>query len=97
VVTRSLGIPTKQIPPKPYIRVGYKDKGTRRDPSWDGSPSWQEVAMANTEKLKWKQNQDQRKCWSFWTPEHQQGTSSTRISLQKSKDEEQESKNFSLR
>lgn len=52
VPTRSLGIPKEQIPPKPYIGVGYKDKGTRRDPSWDGSPSWQEVAMANTEKLK---------------------------------------------
>jgi hypothetical protein len=24
--------------------VGYKDKGTRRDPSTDASPAWQEVA-----------------------------------------------------
>jgi len=28
-----------------HIGVGYKDKGARRDPSKDGSPSWQEVAM----------------------------------------------------
>lgn len=29
---------------KPYIGVGYKDHGSRRDISNDGSPSWQEVA-----------------------------------------------------
>lgn len=29
-----------------YIGVGYKDKGARRDPAKDGSPAWQEVAMA---------------------------------------------------
>lgn len=39
------GIPNKELRPKPYIGVGYKDKGTRRDPAYDGSPSWQEVAM----------------------------------------------------
>jgi hypothetical protein len=42
---RPSGIPTKELKPKPYIGVGYKDKGTRRDPAYDGSPSWQEVAM----------------------------------------------------
>lgn len=40
-----MGRLTKTIPPKPYIGVGYKDKGTRRDTAQDGSPSWQEVAM----------------------------------------------------
>lgn len=39
------GVPNREIKPKPYIGVGYKDKGTRRDPAYDGSPSWQEVAM----------------------------------------------------
>lgn len=29
-----------------YIGVGYKDKGARRDRATDGSPAWQEVAMA---------------------------------------------------
>lgn len=43
------------IPPKRverYIGVGYKDKGSRRYPELDGSPSWQEVAtvLANRER-----------------------------------------------
>jgi hypothetical protein len=43
------------IPPKRverYIGVGYKDKGSRRFPNLDGSPSWQEVAttLANRER-----------------------------------------------
>lgn len=33
-----------KLPPQKYIGVGYKDKGTRRDPSTDASPAWQEVA-----------------------------------------------------
>jgi len=39
------GVPKKQLPPPRYIGVGYKDKGHRRDPAYDGRPSWQEVAM----------------------------------------------------
>jgi len=27
------------------IGIGYRDKGTRKDPAKDGSPSWQEVAL----------------------------------------------------
>jgi len=38
------GIPTKEIPPKAFIGIGYRDKGTARNPAEDGSPSWQEVA-----------------------------------------------------
>jgi len=43
------------IPPKRierYIGVGYKDKGSRRFPEFDGSPSWQRVAtvFANQER-----------------------------------------------
>lgn len=36
--------PPKALPPKRYIGVGYRDKGNRRDPAVDGTPSWQEVA-----------------------------------------------------
>jgi len=34
----------RRMPPKAYIGVGYKDKGSRRDVAKDGSPKWQEVA-----------------------------------------------------
>lgn len=33
-------------PPKRWIGVGYRDKGSARDWAKDGSPSWQEVAMS---------------------------------------------------
>lgn len=37
----------QKYPPRPrFIGVGYKDYGDRRDPSYDGSPSWQEVASS---------------------------------------------------
>jgi hypothetical protein len=35
-----------KVPPPRYIGVGYKDKGTRKKRSYDGSPSWQEVASS---------------------------------------------------
>jgi hypothetical protein len=41
-----LAPPTK-LPAKRYVGVGYKDKGNRRDPATDGSPSWQEVATSS--------------------------------------------------
>jgi len=31
----------KRPPPKRFIGVGYKDKGTCRDPAFDGTPGWQ--------------------------------------------------------
>ena len=34
-------------PPQRYIGVGYRDKGTAKDLTIDGSPSWQEVASNN--------------------------------------------------
>jgi len=41
-------------PPRPvrYIGVGYKDKGSRRDPAFDGTLRWQEYArtFANLER-----------------------------------------------
>jgi len=36
----------KKIPPKRFIGVGYKDKGSWRDPAFDGSPGWQSVASS---------------------------------------------------
>jgi hypothetical protein len=44
VPTKDSGIPTKELPPVKVIGRGYRDKGTYRDPAWDGSPSWQELA-----------------------------------------------------
>lgn len=35
----------KKVKPKNRIAVGYRDKGTAKDSAWDGSPSWQEVAL----------------------------------------------------
>jgi hypothetical protein len=44
-MSRSLGIDVKRLPPKGYIGKGYSDKGARRDPAYDGSPHWSEVAI----------------------------------------------------
>lgn len=44
---KEAGTPRKQLPQPRRIGVGYRDKGHRRDPAWDGSPSWQEVAQSN--------------------------------------------------
>lgn len=44
IATKSTGIPNKSLPPVKVIGRGYRDKGTCRDPAWDGSPSWQDVA-----------------------------------------------------
>lgn len=38
---------TTPFTPSRFIGVGYKDKGSRRIPSKDGSPTWQEVASQN--------------------------------------------------
>jgi hypothetical protein len=43
--SKSSGVPVKQLPPVKVIGRGYRDKGTYRDPAFDGSPSWQEVAL----------------------------------------------------
>jgi hypothetical protein len=50
VKPKPLGVPNSQIPPEPYIGIGYRDKGTAKDPAVDGSPSWQEVANAASVK-----------------------------------------------
>jgi len=40
--------PNKRVSAR-YIGVGYRDKGSRRQPELDGSPSWQEVSMSRTQ------------------------------------------------
>jgi len=41
VTNRSLW---RKAPPKRFVGVGYRDSGQCRDPAWDASPSWQEIA-----------------------------------------------------
>lgn len=48
--TRLPGVLRKKLPPERYIGVGYRDKGSRRDEAWDGSPSWQDVASRKSYK-----------------------------------------------
>lgn len=43
--SKSLGTEKRSLPPKSVIGVGYSDKGTRRDPAFDGSPHWTDVAI----------------------------------------------------
>lgn len=35
----------KRFPPKTFVGRGYGDHGTAKNPAYDGSPAWQEVAM----------------------------------------------------
>lgn len=51
LVLRDTLVPQK-LPAPRYIGVGYKDKGTRRDTAYDGSPTWVEVGsyFANLER-----------------------------------------------
>lgn len=42
-------LPPARIQPKAYIGVGYRDKGSRKDVAYDGSPHWKEVASHNAE------------------------------------------------
>lgn len=44
VLTTPEGTINSQLPPVQYIGKGYRDKGTARNPAYDGNPSWQEVA-----------------------------------------------------
>lgn len=41
------GVLNKTLPAERYIGIGYRDKGTAKNPALDGSPSWQEVAQSN--------------------------------------------------
>lgn len=46
-----LGRPNSTFPPRTFIGKGYRDHGCLRNTAWDGSPSWQEVAMAHLDIL----------------------------------------------
>lgn len=47
-VLRKVNLALKKKPrPSNRIGVGYRDHGTARDVAFDGSPSWQEVAVAH--------------------------------------------------
>lgn len=35
----------RRPPPRRFVGVGYRDKGSRRNPATDATPSWQEVAL----------------------------------------------------
>jgi len=56
---RPSGVPNNRIPPKPYIGIGYKDKGHRTDPALDGSPGWEEVASHHSELERRKDEQEE--------------------------------------
>lgn len=45
------GVSKKELAPARYIGVGYRDKGTAKQPWLDGSPSWQEVASTTIKEL----------------------------------------------
>lgn len=40
----------QRLPPKRFIGVGYRDKGTLKNLAYDGSPHWKEVARYNSER-----------------------------------------------
>lgn len=42
---------TKRRYPVAYIGVGYKDKGSCKDYSFDGSPSWQEISLDENHRV----------------------------------------------
>lgn len=44
LLTLNSQLPVQKLKPQRHIGVGYRDKGTRRDPAYDGSPTWQQVA-----------------------------------------------------
>lgn len=47
-VLRRINLALRKSPrPRNRIGVGYRDHGTARDVAFDGSPSWQEVAVAH--------------------------------------------------
>lgn len=44
-------LPIKKIPEGRRVGVGYRDKGSRRDLSKDGSPDWREVSRNSQEEI----------------------------------------------
>jgi len=65
----------RRFPPKPYIGVGYKDKGNLRNKCHDGTPSWQEVASDERNRTgddgtttEWSIASDSPQGIFFWRP-----------------------------
>lgn len=50
-------LPPAKVQPKAFIGVGYRDKGSRKDVAYDGSPSWQEVSshFSELERRAWEE------------------------------------------
>ena len=44
------GTLNKQLKPQRFVGIGYRDKGTARDPARDGSQSWQEIAQVKSKR-----------------------------------------------
>jgi hypothetical protein len=61
----TLSLRCDQLPPKvkeaSRIGVGYRDKGSRKSESFDGSPSWQEVASHYSELE--RRMEEERELW----------------------------------
>jgi len=62
ILLRNPLLPPPKIAAKRFLGVGYKDKGNRRDPAKDGSPSWQEVAVS--EKMRAESGSSNVKHWA---------------------------------
>lgn len=46
------GVDIKNLPPQRYIGIGYRDKGTAKDPAVDGSQTWQQIASDDSYQIK---------------------------------------------
>lgn len=46
-----------KVLPTRWMAVGYKDKGTRRNPAVDGSPTWKEVCISENVRQSWQLDQ----------------------------------------
>jgi hypothetical protein len=57
----------KAPPPKRFVGVGYQDKGTCREVSFDSSPSWQVVASSRSvdEQCPYVPEHS-RKAWNYY-------------------------------
>jgi len=67
MVLRKINLRLKKRPRPPNrIGVGYRDHGTARDVAFDGSPSWQEVAVAHPKSESTNPTQRERYRTYLW-------------------------------
>lgn len=67
MVLRKINLRLKKRPRPPNrIGVGYRDHGTARDVALDGSPSWQEVAVAHPKSVSTDPTQRERYRTYLW-------------------------------